>query len=118
MMNTVEACGRGRTVDTHRKAFWTIKGEPMPTSEPPPFKTRYASVRPTTVNARGGRKLVIGMDVITRLDKALPACLGATATNFDLLVKEEAIHCVIYLDTDSARIALPFWQTYGCKHRQ
>ncbi|KAI8381104.1 uncharacterized protein BYT42DRAFT_494727 [Radiomyces spectabilis] len=113
ILNTVEAYGRGKTVDLHREAFGSVENEPLQTSEPPAFKTRYASVWSTTITARDGKKLTIGMEACNvlvtsslRLDKSALPCLVATTTNFELLTKSDSLQCGIYLDEASIQEAL------------
>lgn len=108
MANTIEVYGRKKNVDLHREPFGNKKHFAMPTSLPPPQKTRYPDVWPTTLNNNDGLKLVIGTQSLNalvtsslRLDEAARPNVGGVATNFQLTTVESSLSTYIYLDEES-----------------
>lgn len=112
MANTVEAYGRGKSVDVHREPFGVVKGVPVETSLPPANGYLYHDVWPTTISTKDGQKLVIGTQscnlLVTsslRLDNAdkttSRAYIGATTINFVLDNKVASKNCMIFLDMES-----------------
>ncbi|CEG82315.1 hypothetical protein RMATCC62417_16399 [Rhizopus microsporus] len=113
IINTVEAYGRGKSVDIHREIFGMKKGTAIETSLPPAFNIRYPDVWPTTLSTSDGKKLLIGTQscnlLVTsslRLDKVDDPCVGATTVNFDLQNKTNSLACAIYLDVESVTKSL------------
>lgn len=108
MANSIEVYGRKKNVDLHRDPFGNRKHYAIPTSLPPPRKTRYPDVWPTSLNNNDGLKLVIGTQsfnaLITsslRLDEAARPNVGGVATNFQLTTTESSLSTFIYLDEES-----------------
>ncbi|KAI8070337.1 hypothetical protein BC940DRAFT_365932 [Gongronella butleri] len=116
LMNTIEAYGRGKTLDAHREPSGIVKGVPIHSSLPPPIGCRYKDVWPTIINSKDGKKLVIGTQTCNmlvtsslRLDnkdqtRSRP-CLGASAVNFDLETKSTSMATMIFLDFESVIMA-------------
>lgn len=108
MANTIEVYGRKKNVDLHREPFGNKKHNAIPTSLPPPCKTRYPDVWPTTLNSNDGSKLVIGTQTFNalitssiRLDETTRPNAGGVTTNFQLIGIESSLSTSIYLDEES-----------------
>ncbi|SAM07134.1 hypothetical protein [Absidia glauca] len=113
MINTIEAYGRKKGVDPHREPFGTKKLTTMRTSLPPPFKTKYPNVWPTTLDTTEGQKLVIGtlssnclVTSVSRLDQPTKPSVGAITTVFTLCKISESLATTIYIDQESLEKAL------------
>lgn len=90
IVNTCEAYGRTKSVDTHRELSCVKKGVPTSTSLPPNTTLRYDEVWPVTITAQGGPRLVIGMQLCNvlvtslRLDTLGIGSVGGSTLSFQL----------------------------------
>ncbi|KAI8575346.1 hypothetical protein K450DRAFT_275701 [Umbelopsis ramanniana AG] len=112
MANTVEVYGRKKNVDLHREPFGTKKNNAIITSLPPPHKSRYPDVWPTTLSNNDGLKLIIGTQTFNalvtsalRLDEATRPNVGGMTTNFVLMGIESSLSTSIHLDEESIKKA-------------
>ncbi|KAI7902420.1 uncharacterized protein BX663DRAFT_486728 [Cokeromyces recurvatus] len=117
MVNTIEVYGRKKSVDIHREPFRNKKHNAIPTSLPPPCKTSYSDVYPTTLNSKDGPTLVIGTQTFNalvtpsiRLDQMTKPSVGGVTTSFQLIGVDPLL-TNIYLDKDSVEKAKSLAET-------